>query len=154
MNIEKILSHCDHTLLAVDAKWEDIKQICDDGMKYKTASVCIPASYVKQAAEYVEGKLGICTVIGFPNGYSTTEVKAFEAENAVKKVEADREGLDLKDSILDDDDEEIMATDALMEYDSDVELEDKDFEEFEDFEEALEEIDDEFFKSLEEDGIL
>ena len=84
MNIEKILSHCDHTLLAVDAKWEDIKQICDDGMKYKTASVCIPASYVKQAAEYVEGKLAICTVIGFPNGYSTSEAKVFEAKNAVE----------------------------------------------------------------------
>lgn len=84
MNIEKILSHCDHTLLAVDAKWEDIKQICDDGIKYKTASVCIPASYVKQAAEYVEGKLAICTVIGFPNGYSTTAVKAFEAADAVR----------------------------------------------------------------------
>lgn len=84
MNIEKILSHCDHTLLAVDAKWEDIKQICDDGMKYKTASVCIPASFVKQAAEYVEGRLAICTVIGFPNGYSTSEVKAFEAKNAVE----------------------------------------------------------------------
>ncbi len=84
MNIEKILSHCDHTLLAVDAKWEDIKQICDDGMKYKTASVCIPASYVKQAAEYVCGKLAICTVIGFPNGYSTTAAKVFEAKNAVE----------------------------------------------------------------------
>lgn len=84
MNIEKILSHCDHTLLAVDAKWDGIKQICDDGMKYKTASVCIPASYVKQAAEYVEGRLAICTVIGFPNGYSTSEVKAFEAKNAVE----------------------------------------------------------------------
>jgi len=84
MNIEKILSHCDHTLLAVDAKWDDIKRICDDGMKYKTASVCIPASYVKQASEYVEGKLAICTVIGFPSGYSTTETKVFEAENAVK----------------------------------------------------------------------
>ncbi len=84
MNIEKILSHCDHTLLAVDARWEDIKKICDDGIKYKTASVCIPASYVKQAAEYVKGQLAICTVIGFPNGYSTTEVKAFEAENAVE----------------------------------------------------------------------
>lgn len=84
MDIEKILSHCDHTLLAVDAKWDDIKQICDDGMKYKTASVCIPASYVKQASEYVNGKLAICTVIGFPNGYSTTAVKAFEAENAVE----------------------------------------------------------------------
>ena len=84
MDINKILSHCDHTLLAVDAKWEDIKQICDDGMKYKTASVCIPASYVKQASEYVNGKLAICTVIGFPNGYSTTAVKAFEAKNAVE----------------------------------------------------------------------
>lgn len=84
MDINNILSHCDHTLLAVDARWDDIKQICDDGMKYKTASVCIPASYVKQAAEYVEGKLAICTVIGFPNGYSTTAVKAFEAKNAVE----------------------------------------------------------------------
>lgn len=84
MNIDKILSHCDHTLLAVDAKWDEIKQICDDGMKYKTASVCIPASYVKQASEYVEGKLAICTVIGFPNGYSTSESKAFEAKNAVE----------------------------------------------------------------------
>lgn len=84
MNIEKILSHCDHTLLAVDATWDNIKQICDDGMKYKTASVCIPASYVRQAADYVDGKLAICTVIGFPNGYSTAAVKAFEAKNAVE----------------------------------------------------------------------
>ena len=84
MDINKILSHCDHTLLAVDATWTDIKQICDDGMKYKTASVCIPASYVKQASEYVDGKLAICTVIGFPNGYSTSAVKAFEAKNAVE----------------------------------------------------------------------
>ncbi len=84
MDIGKILSHCDHTLLAVDAKWDDIKQICDDGLKYKTASVCIPASYVKQAAEYVDGALAICTVIGFPNGYSTTAAKAFEAADAVK----------------------------------------------------------------------
>ena len=84
MDINNILSHCDHTLLAVDATWDDIKQICDDGLKYKTASVCIPASYVKQAAEYVEGKLAICTVIGFPNGYSTSAVKAFEAKNAVE----------------------------------------------------------------------
>ena len=84
MNIEKILSHCDHTLLAVDATWDDIKQICDDGMKYKTASVCIPAAYVKQASEYADGKLAICTVIGVPNGYSTADVKAFEAKNAVE----------------------------------------------------------------------
>ncbi len=84
MDINNILSHCDHTLLAVDATWNDIKKICDDGLKYKTASICIPASYVKQASEYVDGKLAICTVIGFPNGYSTTAVKAFEAKNAVE----------------------------------------------------------------------
>lgn len=84
MDIKKILSHCDHTLLAVDATREQIKQICDDGMKYSTASVCIPASYVKQAKEYVGQKLAICTVIGFPNGYSTTAVKAYEAADAVK----------------------------------------------------------------------
>ena len=84
MDIKNILSHCDHTLLAVDATWNDIKQICDDGLKYNTASVCIPASYVKQASEYVDGKLAICTVIGFPNGYSTTAVKVFEARNAVE----------------------------------------------------------------------
>lgn len=84
MEISKILSHCDHTLLSVDATWEQIKQICNDGINYSTASVCIPASYVKQAKEYVGDKLAICTVIGFPNGYSTTAVKAFEASDAVK----------------------------------------------------------------------
>lgn len=84
MEISKILSHCDHTLLAVDATWEQIKQICDDGIEYSTASVCIPASYVKQAKEYVGDKLAICTVIGFPNGYSTTNAKAFEAADAVE----------------------------------------------------------------------
>ena len=84
MNISEILSHCDHTLLAVDATWEQIKGICDDGIKYNTASVCIPASYVKQAKEYVGEKLAICTVIGFPNGYSTSAVKAYEAADAVK----------------------------------------------------------------------
>ena len=84
MDVSKILTYCDHTLLAVDATWEQIKQICDDGMKYKTASVCIPASYVKQAKEYAGENLAICTVIGFPNGYSTTAVKAFEAADAVR----------------------------------------------------------------------
>ncbi len=83
MDIKTILSHCDHTLLAVDATWEQIKEICDDGIKYSTASVCIPASYVKQAKEYVGDKLKICTVIGFPNGYSTTAVKVFETADAV-----------------------------------------------------------------------
>ena len=83
MELNEILSKVDHTLLAQTATWEEIRAICDDGMKYHTASVCIPASYVKQAAEYVDGKLTICMVIGFPNGYSTTASKCFEATDAV-----------------------------------------------------------------------
>ena len=83
MELNEILSKVDHTLLAQTATWEEIRAICDDGMKYHTASVCIPASYVRQAAEYVDGKLAICTVIGFPNGYSTTASKCFEATDAV-----------------------------------------------------------------------
>ena len=85
MNVQDILARCDHTLLAQTATWEQIRAICDDGMKYQTASVCIPASYVKQAKEYVGGKLAICTVIGFPNGYNTTDCKVFETADAVKK---------------------------------------------------------------------
>ena len=77
MEVKEILSKCDHTLLAQTATWKEIRAICDDGMKYGCASVCIPASYVKQAAEYVAGKLPICTVIGFPNGYDTTAAKCF-----------------------------------------------------------------------------
>ena len=84
MNKLEILSFVDHTLLKQEAIWEDIKIICDDAMKYHTASVCIPAAFVKRAKEYVGDKMKICTVIGFPNGYSTTEVKVFETENAVK----------------------------------------------------------------------
>ncbi len=84
MNREEILSMVDHTLLSTTATQEEILQICDDGMKYHTASVCIPPVYVKCAASYVNGKLPICTVIGFPNGYSTTEVKYFEARKAVE----------------------------------------------------------------------
>ena len=83
MELKDILSKCDHTLLTQTATWEEIKAICDDGMKYGCASVCIPASYVKQAAEYVAGKLPICTVIGFPNGYDTTAAKCFMATDAV-----------------------------------------------------------------------
>ena len=83
MNIQEILSKCDHTLLAQTATWEEIRAICDDGMKYKTASVCIPASYVKRAKEYVGDRLPICTVIGFPNGYDTTAAKCFMASDAV-----------------------------------------------------------------------
>ena len=83
MEIKDILSKVDHTLLAQSATWAEIKAICDDGMKYSTASVCIPASFVKQAKEYVGEKLAICTVIGFPNGYSTTATKVFETADAI-----------------------------------------------------------------------
>ena len=83
MNIHEILAKCDHTLLAQGATWADIKSICDDGIQYHTASVCIPASHVKQAKEYVGEKLQICTVIGFPNGYSTTATKIFECRDAL-----------------------------------------------------------------------
>ncbi len=78
-----MLTHVDHTLLVQTATWNDIKQILDDAMKYKAASACIPASYVKEAADYVNGKLAICTVIGFPNGYTTTASKVFMARDAV-----------------------------------------------------------------------
>ena len=84
MDIREILGKCDHTLLGQAATWADIQAICDDGMRYGTASVCIPASYVRQAKEYVGDKLAICTVIGFPNGYSTTKVKCLEALDAVE----------------------------------------------------------------------
>ena len=84
MDIKQILNRVDHTLLAQASTWEHIRGICDDGMKYETASVCIPPSFVKQAKEYVGDKLAVCTVIGFPNGYNTTAVKCFETENAVK----------------------------------------------------------------------
>ncbi len=84
MNINEILSKVDHTLLSQSATWEEIKAICDDGIKYETASVCIPASYVKEAKEYVGENLAICTVIGFPNGYSTTATKVFETSDAIK----------------------------------------------------------------------
>ena len=84
MNTSDVLKTVDHTLLAQTATWAQIREILDDAMKYHTASACIPAAYVKQAAEYVQGKLPSCTVIGFPNGYSTTETKVFEAKNAIE----------------------------------------------------------------------
>ena len=84
MDIKMILSKCDHTLLAQTATWEEIRAICDDGMKYGTASVCIPPSFVKRAKDYVGDRLVICTVIGFPNGYNTTAVKVFETEEAAR----------------------------------------------------------------------
>ena len=83
MELSEILSKCDHTLLSQTATWEQIRQICDDGMHYHCASVCIPAAYVRQAKHYVGSKLAICTVIGFPNGYDTTASKCFQACDAV-----------------------------------------------------------------------
>ncbi len=83
MDVKDILGKVDHTLLDVTATWDDIKNLCDDAMKYQTASVCIPSAYVREAANYVEGKIAICTVIGFPNGYNTQAVKVFEATDAI-----------------------------------------------------------------------
>ena len=94
MDVKEILSHCDHTLLAQTATWEQIRALCDDGLRYGTASVCIPPCYVKPAKEYVGGRLAVCTVIGFPNGYQTTAVKAFEAAEAI------REGADEIDMVI------------------------------------------------------
>ncbi|MCI1966339.1 MAG: deoxyribose-phosphate aldolase [Oscillospiraceae bacterium] len=84
MELQKILSAVDHTLLKQTATWDEIRCICDDAVQYKTASVCIPASYVKRAKQYVGDKMAVCTVIGFPNGYSTPDIKAFEAKNAIE----------------------------------------------------------------------
>ena len=94
MTISEILARCDHTLLLQTATWEEIRALCDDGIKYQTASVCIPPCYVAQAKEYVGDRLAICTVIGFPNGDSTTAVKCFEAAEAL------REGADEIDMVI------------------------------------------------------
>ena len=83
MNLSEILSKCDHTLLAQTATWDEIRAVCDDGIRFGCASVCIPASYVKQANDYVGGKIAICTVIGFPNGYATSAAKCFETADAI-----------------------------------------------------------------------
>ena len=84
MDVKEILAHCDHTLLKQESTWAQIKEVCDDGKKYNCASICIPAAYVKACAEYLGNSLKICTVIGFPNGYSTTAVKVFETEDAIR----------------------------------------------------------------------
>lgn len=84
MEIKEIIKHVDHTLLAQTATWEEIKQICDDAIRYGTASVCIPPSYVKQVKEYVQDRMAVCTVIGFPNGYMTTKAKEFETKDALE----------------------------------------------------------------------
>lgn len=83
MNTQTILQAVDHTDLHVDAPWASIKELCDQAIRYQTASVCIPPSYVKEAADYVQGKMKICTVIGFPNGYNTTAAKVFEIQDAI-----------------------------------------------------------------------
>ena len=83
MDLKRILAAADHTLLTQTATWEEIRQICDDAVEYGCASICIPPSYVKQAADYLDGRVPVCTVIGFPNGYSTTMVKVFEAKEAI-----------------------------------------------------------------------
>ena len=89
MELKEILKACDHTLLTQTAAWAEIRQVCDDGIRYGCASVCIPASYVRQAAEYAAGRIPVCTVIGFPNGYSTTAAKCFEAADAIKNGAAE-----------------------------------------------------------------
>lgn len=94
MENREILTHCDHTLLAPTATWEQIRALCDEGMAYHTASVCIPPCYVRQAKSYVGDRLAVCTVIGFPNGYATTASKVFETEDAV------RNGADEMDMVI------------------------------------------------------
>ncbi|MBO5502844.1 MAG: deoxyribose-phosphate aldolase [Lachnospiraceae bacterium] len=83
MNRQEILSKCDHTILKPEAVWEDVRKICDEAMQYHTASICIPPCYVKRAAEYCDGRMPVCTVIGFPHGNEASIVKAFEARNAI-----------------------------------------------------------------------
>ena len=116
MTNEEILSKTDHTLLKQDSTWEQIRGIIDDGIKYKTASVCIPPYYVKQASEYAKGRVAICTVIGFPEGYSTKESKCFEASDAVKNGADEIDMVicigALKDGKYDEIEEEIRAVKA------------------------------------------
>ena len=84
MRTEEIIRHVDHTLLGQTAGWEEIRKLCDEALEYHTASVCIPPSYVSRVKEYVGDKIAVCTVIGFPNGYNTTKIKAAETEDADK----------------------------------------------------------------------
>ena len=108
MNKTEIFSRVDHTLLAQTATWPEIKVICDDAITYGTASVCIPPSFVKEAADYVQGRMKICTVIGFPNGYNTTAVKAFETQDAINN------GADEIDMVINIGDLKAGKTDAIL----------------------------------------
>ena len=117
MEIKEIMSHVDHTLLTQTATWEEIRQICDDAIAYQTASVCIPPSFVKKAKEYMGDKMAVCTVIGFPNGYMTTETKEFETRNA---LENGADEIDMvinigwvKDSLYDQVEDEIRRLKAV-----------------------------------------
>lgn len=112
MTREDIFKTVDHTLLAQTATWEEIKEICDDAIKYQTASVCIPASYVKRAKDYVDGKMAICTVIGFPNGYSTSAVKEYETKDALLNG-ADEIDMVINVAALKDGEEETVYQDIL-----------------------------------------
>ncbi len=114
MDVKEILSKCDHTLLAQTATWSDIKKICDEGMQYGTASVCIPPAYVQRAKQYVGDKLAICTVIGFPNGYSTTETKVFETKDAIEKGADEIDMVIHIGALKDGRDEEICAEIAAI----------------------------------------
>ena len=116
MTKNEIMKYVDHTLLLQGATWDNIKAICDDGLKYGTASVCIPPSYVKEAAEYLGGRLAVCTVIGFPNGYNTTATKVFETKDAIEKGADEIDMVinvgNLKDGMHDEIREEIRAIKA------------------------------------------
>ena len=110
---EHIFNKVDHTLLLQGSMWEEIREICDDAIHYGTASVCIPPSFVKRAKEYVGDRMAVCTVIGFPNGYNTTEVKAFETKNALENGADEIDMVinigDLKDKRYDEIEKEIRA---------------------------------------------
>ena len=109
MDISEILKHVDHTLLSPTATWDEIRYICDDGIKYGAASVCIPPSYVKRAADYADGRISICTVIGFPNGYNTKEIKIAEARQALA------DGADEIDMVINQGDVKMGAYDKIEE---------------------------------------
>lgn len=109
MDISEILKHVDHTLLSPTATWDEIRDICDDGIKYGAASVCIPPSYVKRAADYADGRISICTVIGFPNGYNTKEIKISEARQALA------DGADEIDMVINQGDVKMGAYDKIEE---------------------------------------
>lgn len=116
MNAGEVLKHVDHTLLQQTATWDEIRQICEEAMEYQTASICIPPSYVKQAADYVQGKVSVCTVIGFPNGYMTTKTKEFETKDAIANGASEIDMVInigwLKDKKYDDIQEEIRTLKA------------------------------------------